>query len=135
MNWINAIVEFYSPLATFLYYFTNLSLFGEKITIHHVLENKQNSRKHPLYWGNPAMINQNYFFTYLLLQIKPVIIKTFNFKFENVSFIKLPKKENYWQDMLLYVIMLSSNWNEENVTIFQVIIKEEHENFQNSTNF
>ena len=26
--------------------------------------------------------------------------------------------------MLLYVIMLSSNWNEENVTIFQVIIKE-----------
>ena len=41
------------------------------------------------------MINENYFFTYLLLQIKPVIIKTFNFKFENVSFIKLPKKENY----------------------------------------
>ena len=82
------------------------------------------------------MINQNYFFTYLLLQIKPVVIKTFNFKFENVSFIKLPKKKkNYWQDMLLYVIMLSSNWNEENVTIFQVIIKEKHENFQNSTNF
>ena len=82
------------------------------------------------------MINQNYFFTYLLLQIKPVVIKTFNFKFENVSFIKLPKKKkNYRQDMLLYVIMLSSNWNEENVTIFQVIIKEKHENFQNSTNF
>ena len=81
------------------------------------------------------MINENYFFTYLLLQIEPVIIKTFNFKFENVSFIKLPKKESYWQDMLLYVIMLSSNWNEENVTIFQVIIKEKHENFQNSTNF
>ena len=81
------------------------------------------------------MINENYFFTYLLLQVKPVIIKTFNFKFENVSFIKLPKKENYWQVMLLYVIMLSSNWNEENVTIFQVIIKEKHENFQNSTSF
>ena len=81
------------------------------------------------------MINQNYFFTYLLLQIKPVVIKTFNFKFENVSFIKLAKKENYWQDMLLYVVILSSNWNEENVTIFQVIIKEKHENFQNSTNF
>ena len=31
-------------------------------------------------------------FTYLLLQIKPVITKTFNFKFENVSFTKLPKK-------------------------------------------
>ena len=81
------------------------------------------------------MINENYFFTYLLLQVKPVIIKTFNFKFENVSFIKLAKKENYWQDMLLYVVMLSSNWNEENVTIFQVIIKEKHENFQNSTSF
>ena len=81
------------------------------------------------------MINENYFFTYLLLQVKPVIIKTFNFKFENVSFIKLAKKENYWQDMLLYVVMLSSNWNEENVTIFQVVIKEKHENFQNSTSF
>ena len=81
------------------------------------------------------MINENYFFTYLLLQIKPVIIKTFNFKFENVSFIKLAKKENYWQDMLLYVVILSSNWNEENVTIFQVVIKEKHENFQNSTSF
>ena len=81
------------------------------------------------------MINENYFFTDLLLQIKPVIIKTFNFKFENVSFIKLAKKENYWQDMLLYVVMLSSNWNEENVTIFQVVIKEKHENFQNSTSF
>ena len=81
------------------------------------------------------MINENYFFTYLLLQVKPVIIKTFNFKFENVSFIKLAKKENYWQDMLLYVVILSSNWNEENVTIFQVVIKEKHENFQNSTSF
>ena len=49
--------------------------------------------------------------------------------------LNFQKKKNYWQDMLLYVIMLSSNWNEENVTIFQVIIKEKHENFQNSTNF
>ena len=31
-------------------------------------------------------------FTYLLLKIDPVIIKTLNFKFENVSFTKLPKK-------------------------------------------
>ena len=31
---------------------------------------------------------------YLLLQIKPVIIKIFTFKFENVTFTKLPKKIN-----------------------------------------
>ena len=39
------------------------------------------------------MINQNYFFTSLLQQIKSVIIKRINFKFENVSSTKLPKKK------------------------------------------
>ena len=38
------------------------------------------------------MINQNMCFTHLLLKIDLVIIKTLNFKFENVSFTKLPKK-------------------------------------------
>ena len=38
------------------------------------------------------MINQNCF-AYLLLQIRPAIIQTFNFKFENVSFTKLQKKK------------------------------------------
>ena len=36
------------------------------------------------------LIKTNYF-TYLLLQIKPVIIETFTFKFENVAFTKLLK--------------------------------------------
>ena len=39
-------------------------------------------------WGNLAMINQNYLF-HLLLQIKSVIKKTFNFKFVNLPFTKL----------------------------------------------
>ena len=39
------------------------------------------------------MINQNYFFTSLLQQIKSVIIRRINFKFENVSYTKLPKKK------------------------------------------
>ena len=50
------------------------------------------------------MINENYFFTYLLLQIKPVIIKTFNFKFENVSFIKLPKKKKITDKICYYML-------------------------------
>ena len=37
------------------------------------------------------MINQNYSFHILALQIKAVIIKTFNFKFKNLSFPKLPE--------------------------------------------
>ena len=40
------------------------------------------------------MINKNYLFHILILQIKPVIIKTFNVKFENLSFTKLPKNIN-----------------------------------------
>ena len=38
------------------------------------------------------------YFTYLLLQIKIVVTKTFNFKLENWSFTKLFKK--YWWNML-----------------------------------
>ena len=37
------------------------------------------------------MINQTTCFTYLWLKIDPVIIKTLNFKYENVSFTKLQR--------------------------------------------
>ena len=59
------------------------------------LENKQNSSLHPLCNVGEIQLwlTKTNSFTYLLLQIKPVIIKTFNFKFENVSFTKLTKKE------------------------------------------
>ena len=59
------------------------------------LENKQNSSPHPLCNKEEIQLwltNTN-FYTYILLQIKPVIIKTFNFKFANVSFTKLTEKE------------------------------------------
>ena len=39
------------------------------------------------------MINQNYFFSSLLQQIKSVIIKRINFKFENVPSTKHQKKK------------------------------------------
>ena len=38
------------------------------------------------------MINQNYLFLIFGIQIKPVIIKTFNFKFKNLSLTKLSEK-------------------------------------------
>ena len=41
-------------------------------------------------WGR-WLIKTNCF-TYFLLQVKPVIIKIFTFKFENVAFTKLPEK-------------------------------------------
>ena len=83
----------YSPL-TFLYYFTNLSIFGGKMYPPPFLENEQNSNPNSL--CNVAEIQlwliKTNCFTYLLLKIKPVILKTFVFKFENVAFNKLPKK-------------------------------------------
>ena len=42
--------------------------------------------------GDLALINQNYLFYIFVIQIKPVIIKTFNFQFENVSSTKLQKQ-------------------------------------------
>ena len=60
----------------------------------HFLENKQSSNPHLL--CNVGYIQllliKTTCFTYLLLQIKPVIIKIFNFKFENLSFTKHPQK-------------------------------------------
>ena len=82
----------YSHLATFLFYFTNSPFFGEKCTLLHILDNKQNSSPHP--FCNVEEIQlwliKTTCVTNLLLQVKPEIIKTFNFKFENVSFTKLP---------------------------------------------
>ena len=61
----------------------------------HFLENKQNSSPHPLCDVGEIQLwlTKTNSFTYLLLQIKPVIIETFNFKVENVSLTKLTKKE------------------------------------------
>ena len=62
--------------------------FGEKCSLSHFLENKHNSNPHTLCKVGviqPWLIKTTCF-TYLLLQIKPVIIKTFHFKFENVPF-------------------------------------------------
>ena len=84
----------YSP-STFLYYFTHLSLFwgkmypppcfGEQMEIQFPFPLKCRE--------DTSMINQKKLFH--ILQIKPVIIKTITFKFENVEFTKLQKK-NYW---------------------------------------
>ena len=51
------------------------------------MENKPNSDPIPYSGGDPGMIYQN-----IIASIKPVIIKKINFTFENMSFIKLPKK-------------------------------------------
>ena len=61
----------------------------------HFFENKQNSSPHSLCNVGEIQLwlTKTNSFIYLFLQIKPVIIKTFNFKFENVSFTKLTKKE------------------------------------------
>ena len=73
----------YSRLATSVYYFTKFSLFwGKMLPFSPFLENKQNSNPHPLCKGGGE----------LSLQMKPLTIKTINFKFENVSFTKLQKK-------------------------------------------
>ena len=39
------------------------------------------------------MINQNYLFHFFVTKIKLVIIETINFKFVNISFIKLQKEK------------------------------------------
>ena len=58
------------------------------------LKNKQNPNPHP--FGKVGEIQlwliTTTCFTSLLLKIGPLIIKTLNFEFENVSFTKLPKK-------------------------------------------
>ena len=83
----------YSPL-TFLYYFTNLSLFWGKMYPLPFSENKLNSNPHsPCNVGEMQLwLIKTNCFTYLLLQIKLVITKIFTFKSENVAFTKLPKK-------------------------------------------
>ena len=77
---------FYQPL-----------LFVGKCTFSHFMENKQKSNPHPLCNVGEVqlwLIKTNCF-TYLLLQIIiKIIIKTFSFKFEHVSFAKLPKNIN-----------------------------------------
>ena len=71
---------------------------GEKLILPHFLENKQNLNSHPLCKVGDIQLwlIQTTCFRYLLLQIKPLIIKTFNFKFENVSFTKLLKNIYQW---------------------------------------
>ena len=77
-----------------LYSFTNLSFFGEKCILPYFLKNKQNSNPHPFCKVGEIQLwsIKTTCFTYLLLKIDPVIIKTLNFKFENVSFTKLRKR-------------------------------------------
>ena len=55
----------------------------------HSLENKQSSNPHLICNMGEIQLRliKTTCFTYLLLQIKPVIIKEFNFKFENVQAI------------------------------------------------
>ena len=69
---------------------------GEKSILPHFVKNKWSSNLHLLYkfGGDLAMIIQNFYSIYFLLQIKPVIIKTFYFKFQNVSFSKISKNIN-----------------------------------------
>ena len=80
----------YSPLGTFFYYFTNLSFFGEKWNLPRFFKNKQNSNPYLLCKVGKIQLPLIKT-TCLLLQIKLVIIKTFNFKHEHVSFTKLAK--------------------------------------------
>ena len=62
--------------------------FWEKCILPYFLENKQNSNPHP--FSNVGEIQINY----KLLQIKAVITKTFNFKFENVLLLNFQKNIN-----------------------------------------
>ena len=88
----------YYPLATLipLLFCQPLPLFGVNCTLAHFLENKRNSNPHTLCKVGQIQLQliKTFCFIYLLLQIKPVIIKTFNFKFENVSFTELPANIN-----------------------------------------
>ena len=103
---------FYHPLS-----------FGGKCTFPHFLNNKQNSNPH-LLWKieeTQLWLNKITFFTYLVLQIQSVIIKTFNFKFENVSFTKLSKRIS----MIRYItskVFINLKWRRCN-NFFKPIIK------------
>ena len=57
------------------------------------------------------LVKTFFFFFYLLLQIKPVITKTFNFKFENVSFTKL------------LTIMIMKNFNDKKKIVWGYMLK------------
>ena len=87
-----------------------------KMNTPHFLENKQNSNPNLL--CNVGEIQlwliKTTCFTYFLLQIKPVIIKTLNVKFENLPFSKLQKKK-----LIRHVIY----WQSYNL-LFQAITKE-----------
>ena len=71
-----------------------LKIYSQKLGYIHI--NKKTSNHHP--FSDIVEIRlwliENTCFIYLVTQIKPVIIKTFNFEFENVSFTKLPKNVN-----------------------------------------
>ena len=87
----------YSPLATFLYYFTNLSYFLGKLYPPPIFDNKW-VLKFPSHLSSlldQLRLIKTTSFRYLLIQIQTVIfLKNFNFKIENVSFTKLPKNNN-----------------------------------------
>ena len=107
----------YSPLATFL------SLMAGKFSSPYFLNNKQYSNPHPLWKISEIQLwlIKITFFTYLLIQIQSVIIKTFNFTFENVSFTKLPKRIS----MISYVtskVIINLKWRKCN-NFFKSIIK------------
>ena len=81
----------------------------------HLFENKQNSNPHSLCNVGeilPWLIKSNCF-TYFLLQIKPVIIKKSNFKFENVSFTKLPEKILMIRH-ITYNVIIKLKWRKYN---------------------
>ena len=75
-------------------FYQHLPLLGEMYPPS-LLENKKNSSPHLLCSMREIQLwlIKTTCFTYLLLQINSVIIKTFNFKFKNFSFTKLPKKK------------------------------------------
>ena len=57
------------------------------------------------------LVKTFFVFFFLLLQIKPVITKTFNFKFENVSFTKL------------LTIMIMKNFNDKKKIVWGYMLK------------
>ena len=72
-------------------FYQTIRFFREKCTLSHFWENKQNPNPHFLCKVGEIQLIKATCLTYLPLQRKPVIIEIFNFKFENVSFTKLPK--------------------------------------------
>ena len=84
---------------TLLLFYQPFPFWGGKSTIFRFFENKQNSNPHPLCNVGeikPWLIKTTCF-SYLVLQIMmEIITQAFNFKFENVSFTKLPIKIYQW---------------------------------------